>query len=289
MGQSTSRNQNHDDLVGVLYVVATPIGNLEDMTYRAVATLKAVDRIACEDTRVTKRLCDHYGVDTPLLRHDENNTTKVTPGILNLLGSGRSVALVSDAGTPAISDPGERLVRQVVAEGFAVVPIPGASAVIAALSACGLPTGNFRFHGFLPKREGGRRTIWASLHPGTHALYCPARDLAKVVRELDGILPDVSMVIGRELTKLHESWYRGKPADVLAGLEDETHSAKGEAVIVVHRVAQHGEATDEQLAEALRPLLEGGVRTKPAATEVASEFGVPKRRVYQLAIKLMDN
>jgi len=288
-GQANHRaNHRANHLVGALYVVATPIGNLEDMTFRAVRVLKEVDRIACEDTRVTRRLCDHFGIDTALMRYDEHNTAKVTPSILNILGGGRSVALVTDAGTPGISDPGERLVRQVVLEGFPVMPVPGASAVIAGLSASGLPTRTFKFHGFVPKKQGERKAVWASLPPGTHALYCPARDLEKVVAEIDTGMPEVSVVIGRELTKLHESWYRGTPAEVLAQLGEADAAHKGEAVILLHRLAQHGEATDEQLASALRPLLEGGHRTKHAAAEVSAQFGVPKRRVYQLAIKLAD-
>ena len=277
-----------DQLVGVLYVVATPIGNLEDMTYRAVRTLKEVDRIACEDTRVTRRLCTHFDIETPLLRHDEHNTAKVTPKILNILGGGRSVALVTDAGTPAISDPGERLVRAVVLEGFPVVPVPGASAVIAALSAAGLPTKGFKFHGFVPKKTGERRTLWAGLAPGTHALYCPARDLEKIITELERSFPETTLAIGRELTKLHESWYRGTPTQVRQALEEDAHGDRGECVLVLHRIASHGEATDEQILKALRPLLDGGVRTKHAAAEVAQQFGVPQRRVYQLAIRLSD-
>ncbi|MDP6944799.1 MAG: 16S rRNA (cytidine(1402)-2'-O)-methyltransferase, partial [Myxococcota bacterium] len=152
---------------GALYVVATPIGNLEDMTFRGVRILREVDRIACEDTRITRRLCDHFGVDTPLMRHEAHNEAASTDGILALLEQGEAIALVSDAGTPCINDPGQRLIGATITAGYPVIPIPGASSLIVALSASGLPTERFIFHGFLPKKERARSACaWFRTHGG---------------------------------------------------------------------------------------------------------------------------
>lgn len=265
-------------------MVATPIGNLEDMTARAVRVLSSVGHIACEDTRVTGRLCAHLGIARPLLRHEAHNEAASTAGIIALLERGEAVAVVSDAGTPGVSDPGSRLCAAVIAAGHPVVPIPGPSALLAALCASGLPTETFAFHGFLPKRATERATSFASLGEGTHAYFCPARDLPKVVSELASCLPGARLVIARELTKLHEQWYRGTAAELAGAMNDD--SMRGEAVLMLHCTIAPLEATDEAVTEALVAALAAGARTKDAAHAVAAALGVPKRRAYALALTL---
>jgi 16S rRNA (cytidine1402-2'-O)-methyltransferase len=255
------------------------------MTYRAIRVLSEVNRIACEDTRVTRKLCDHYGIGTQLMRHDANNEAASTEGILSLLAAGESVALVTDAGTPGISDPGVRLVAAAVRDGHRVVPIPGASSIVTALSASGLPGHHFTFYGFISKRAAERRELFSTMPSGTHAFFCPARDLSVVLGDLITVLPDVQTVVGREITKVHETWYRGLAREVHASLAD-ADKPKGEAVVLLYRRPADGAVTDLDIAEALRPLLGGGVRVKEAAREVADALNVPKRRCYQLALKL---
>lgn len=266
--------------------MATPIGNLEDMTYRAVRVLGEVDRIACEDTRVTRRLCEHYGISTQLLRHEAHNEAASTEGILALLRDGAAVALVSDAGTPCINDPGQRLIGAVAAEGLRLFPVPGASSLIVAVSASGLPTDRFTFHGFVPKRHIHRSSLFPTLPAGTHAFFCPARDLVEVLGDVASALSEARVVVAREMTKAHETWYRGSPDEILQALSANGASAKGEAVLLLHRPLAVGDLSDEAIARALAPLLEGGVRRKEAVAEVAERLGVRKRRVYQLSLKM---
>lgn len=265
---------------GTLYVIATPIGNLDDMTFRAVRLLREADRIACEDTRVTRVLCQHFGVDAPLLRHDAHNEEESTRGLLALLDEGVTVALVSDAGTPALSDPGARLVRAARDAGHVVVPVPGPSALLAAASASGLPLEPLTFHGFVPKKPGRRRAALGALGPGTHAFFCPARDLKAVVADLPA---GCEVVVARELTKLYESWYRGDRQQVLAALEVEG-ADKGEAVLLVRSGTGASEPSDEVLVAALGEALAAGAKLKLASTQVATRLGVSKRRVYQLGL-----
>ncbi len=253
------------------------------MTFRAVRILREVDRIACEDTRVTRVLCEQYGIETPLLRHEAHNEAASTEGLVELLRQGRSVALVTDAGTPAISDPGQRLVAAALAAGFEVVPVPGASAVTTALSVAGLPTDRFVFHGFAPKKPGERVSLLSSLTVGTHVFFCPARDLPDILADVAEALPDAPTVVARELTKRHESWYRGTARELSRQI---TEGLKGEAVLLVHRAASDGEVSDRDIAQALLPLLGGGVRKKEAAQEIADRLGVSRRRVYQIAIRI---
>ncbi len=272
---------------GALYIVATPIGNLEDITLRALRVLREVDRVACEDTRVTARLFAEHGISTPLIRHESHNEAASTAGILELLDRGESVALVSDAGTPTIRDPGERLVREALAHGHAVIPIPGASALLTALSVSGLPAEPMTFHGFVPKKARERAAALGGLSPGTHAYFCPARDLRAVVEVLVDLDLGAKIAVGRELTKQHEAWYRGSPSEVLEALDE--NASRGEAVLLLALSGAAEVCSDEALTEALRPLLTRGVRSKDAAEEVAKTFGVRKRRVYQLALQMKSD
>lgn len=268
---------------GTLYVVATPIGNLDDITLRAIRVLRSVDRILCEDTRVTRVLCEHLGVRAPLLRHDAHTEARSSAGAIALLEAGERLALVSDAGTPGVSDPGQRLVREVTAAGFPVVPIPGPSALTTAISASGLGATGFTFGGFLPKARGALTTLLNGLPPGTHAFYVPARDLPAVCA-LTATIPTLSqLVIGRELTKTHETFYRGTPAAVASTIAGDPDAVRGEAVIIV--VAEAREFDDDAIRAALAAARAGGASLKTAAAEVADALGVKKRRVYQLGLE----
>jgi 16S rRNA (cytidine1402-2'-O)-methyltransferase len=263
--------------------VATPIGNLEDITLRALRVLREVDRVACEDTRVTARLFAEYGISTPLMRHEAHNEAASTVGILELLARGESIALVSDAGTPTVRDPGERLVRAAILGGHPVLSIPGPSALLAATSVSGLPAEPLTFHGFVPKKTRERAASLSDLSDGTHAYFCPARDLHDVVSEIGGVHPKAQIAVGRELTKQHETWYRGTSEEILGQLDE--HASRGEAVLMLHTGAHREAVTDAEIRAALGPLLEQGAHSKRAAEEVASALGVSKRRVYQLALE----
>ena len=271
---------------GALYIVATPIGNLEDITLRALRVLREVDRVACEDTRVTARLFSEHAITTPLIRHETHNEAASTAGILELLDRGESVALVSDAGTPTVRDPGERLGRETLEAGHPVIAIPGPSALLAAVAASGLPAAPLTFHGFVAKKTREREASLLALPSGTHAYFCPARDLASVVEAIALHRPEARLAIGRELTKQHETWYRGAPAEVQALLDE--HASRGEAVLLLHLGAETGEVTDEAILDALSPLLDQGTRSKEAAESVAGSLGVSKRRAYQLALQAKD-
>lgn len=218
---------------GTLYVVSTPIGNLEDITYRAVKILSTVDLIAAEDTRKTKILLDHYQISKPMLSYFDYNERFRSAQLVEKMLAGQSVALVSDAGTPGISDPAYRIVRESIDKGVPVVPVPGASAVLAALVAGGLPLNNFVFEGFLPLKKG-RKTKLESLcsEKRTIVLYESPHRIAKTLRELLDQFGDREAVVARELSKKFEEFIRGRLSDILAKIESST--PKGEFVILIH-------------------------------------------------------
>ncbi len=216
-----------------LYVVSTPIGNLGDMTFRSVEVLTQVDIVACEDTRRTGLLLQHFAIRNHLLSFHEHNKLRRTPEILEMLKNGKRVALVTDAGTPGISDPGFYLIRAAVERGYRVVPVPGASAILTALVVSGLPTDRFAFEGFLPKREGRRLKRLAALKAETRTMvfYESAGRATRLLSAMVELWGDRNVVVGRELTKMHEEVIRGKISEVLAGLEK--RRLKGELVVVV--------------------------------------------------------
>ncbi len=218
---------------GTLYLVATPIGNLRDITLRALHVLKNCDVVAAEDTRRTGLLLKHFGITKPLLSFYKFNEAKRSLQLLELLRAGKTVALVTDAGTPGISDPGQRVVRAVVAAGLRVEPVPGPCAFIAALTASGLPTDEVHFVGFIPHKSGQRRAKLESLRsvPGTLVLYESPHRLEKLLRELSEVFPDRQVVIARELTKKFEEFIRGTPAELLKKATE--RKLKGEFVIVI--------------------------------------------------------
>lgn len=218
---------------GTLYLVSTPIGNLEDITFRALRLLKEVDLIAAEDTRRTKKLLNHYQIKTPLTSYFEHTSVKKTQSLIAQLKKGKNIALVSEAGTPTISDPGYKLTKLAIENRIKVIPIPGVSALIAALSASGLPTNNFTFEGFIPRKPGKRRNFFLSLRDQKRTLifYESPRRLLITLKDLLAVLGDRQIVIARELTKIFEEMIRGRTSEVIELLEDKT--IKGEITILV--------------------------------------------------------
>lgn len=272
---------------GTLWVVATPIGNLEDITHRAVRVLGTVSRVLCEDTRRTRSLFEALSIPVPahgLVRCDAHAERDKLVEILGWLDAGESLALVSDAGTPGVNDPGERLVRAAVEAGHRVIPVPGASALTTAISASGLGGGGFSFGGFLPRGEQATRTLLAGLLPGTHAYFAPARDLVSVLEAM-ALLPSIGLVVvARELTKLHETFYRGAASDLVARMSGDPEAALGEAVLVFE--VRSAELGDDIVEGLLREQLTAGKSSKDAVTAVAGALGLPRRRVYQVMLAL---
>ncbi len=274
-------------LAAGLYLVATPIGNLRDVTLRALETLAAADLIACEDPRVTRRLTEHYGVTTPMTPYHEHNASAARPKLLARLAAGEAVALVSDAGTPLISDPGFKLTRAARDAGHLVTAMPGASAALAALTVAALPTDRFFFEGFLPPKEGQRRSRITELAriPATLIIYETGPRLARTLADLAAGLGDRAAAICRELTKLHEEVRRGDLA-ALAQAYKEGAETRGEIVIVI---APPSEGSDQPSAGEVDALLRralGRASVKDAATEVAAATGRPRREIYQRALAL---
>ena len=270
-----------------LYVVATPIGNLKDISFRALATLAAADAVIAEDTRVTKTLLAHYGISTPLVAYHEHNAAVMRPHLLARLEAGAALALVSDAGTPLVSDPGFKLVADAAAAGTTVVAVPGPSAVLAALVVAGLPTDRFFFEGFLPPRSAARRQRIAELAaiPGTLVFFESPRRLAETLEDLRAVLGARDAAIARELTKHFETVRRGTLADLATALAQED-PPKGEIVLLVGPPQEGAQALSaEDLDARLLKALETH-SVKDAAAVVAGETGQPRRQVYARAIEL---
>ena len=270
-----------------LHVVATPIGNLRDMTIRGLATLAGVEQILAEDTRVSGVLLARYAIDTPLAPYHEHNAAAARPRILARLRDGAALALISDAGTPLVSDPGYKLVAQAVAEGIAVHALPGPSAALAALVVSGLPSDRFFFEGFLPTRDGARRTRLEALAaiPATLIFYESPRRLAESLADLAEAFGAREAAVARELTKFYEEVRRGPLTDLARRAADEP-PPKGEIVIVV---GPPGVETATRAPDAADDLLRAALQThsiKDAATIVAAQTGQPRRSVYARAIAL---
>jgi 16S rRNA (cytidine1402-2'-O)-methyltransferase len=266
---------------GTLYVVATPIGNLEDMTFRAVRVLKEAALIACEDTRQTRKLLDHYGISTPTLSYHEHNEAARTGELIARLGAGESIALVSDAGMPLVSDPGYRIVAAAAAGGIRVEPIPGASAAIAALAASGLPTDEFHFAGFLPAKSGQRRRVLESLadEPATLVFYEAPHRILEALEQIAEVLGPRPVVVARELTKLHEEFLRGVATEIRETLAARD-TVKGEITILVGRPAAPP-PDNRPLEEAVADHIRAGMPRMDAIKAVAKRRGLSKRQVYE--------
>src|SRR5215831_4607483 len=272
-------------LASGLYLVATPIGNLRDVTLRAVEVLAAADLIACEDTRVTRKLLDHYGITTPLTPYHDHNAAEARPKLIARLEAGDAVALVSDAGTPLISDPGYKLVQAAREAGVSVSALPGASAVLTALAVGALPTDRFFFEGFLPAKDGARRTRIGELKriPATLVLFESGPRIAAALADLAAGLGPREAAVCRELTKLHEEVRRGDLA-ALARAYAEGAETRGEFVIVIgppDAAAREPADIDAMLRQALARL-----SVKEAVAEIAGVTGAPRREVYQRALTL---
>jgi len=274
---------------GKLFLVATPIGNLADVTLRALRVLKEVDLIACEDTRHTVRLLDHYGITTPRQSYHEHNEAGRTTQLVELMRQGKNIALVADAGTPLISDPGHTLVSACRRAGIEVVPIPGASAAIAALAASGLSADTFFFAGFLPPRSSARRQALEKLSgiPVSLVFYEAPHRLLSALEDMVGILGPRQACLARELTKVHEEWLSGTLPEILQQLKGRTR-IRGEITLVIEGnrqapvAAGHPESLQEHLQEEMQRT---GASRKEALKAVARQRGISRRAAYQLLLQ----
>ena len=270
-----------------LHLVATPIGNLRDITLRALETLAAADLIACEDSRVSRRLLEHNGIATPLTPYHEHNAAAARPKLLARLADGQAVALISDAGTPLVSDPGFKLVRAAQEAGHAVIAAPGPSAALAALTVAGLPTDRFCFEGFLPPKEGQRRNRIAELAgiPATLILFESGPRLTRALSDLAGGLGDRQAAVCRELTKLHEEVRRGTLSQ-LAQTYASGAETRGEIVIVIAPPSEDAATLSESDVDSLLRRALEHASVKDAASEVAAATGRPRRELYKRAVAL---
>ena len=269
---------------GTLYVVATPIGNLEDITYRAVRVLREADLIACEDTRHTAKLLHHYGIDKPTVSYHEHNEVTRAEELVAKLEQGLNVAQVSDAGMPGISDPGYRVIKLAIERGVQVVPVPGPSALIAALAAGGLPTDSFQFLGFLPAKRGQRRTMLEALRNAQNTIvaYEAPHRIAETMQDIVEMLgPERPVVLARELTKMHEEFIRGTAAQVLARVQE--HELKGEITLLIGKgEAQELRAGAEDIAQRLEEIMrEQKLDEKAGLKVLARERGLSKSEAYR--------
>ena len=271
-----------------LYLVATPIGNLEDITLRALRVLRLADRIACEDTRQTAKLLGHFGIKTPTVSYHTHNETSRSNELIEALKAGGRIAVVSDAGMPGIADPGAILADQAIAAGIQVFPIPGANAALSALIASGLNAERFAFHGFLPSKEGARRTFLEGLRtsaahaePTTQIVYETPHRIVDALADIAAVFgPTQPVVLARELTKLHEEFLRGTAADVLANLQARP-SIRGEMVLLLGPTPQATAAAPTTLAAEVAALIASGLAEKDALKQVAKSRNIGKSEAYR--------
>ena len=272
---------------GTLYLVATPIGNLGDMTPRALEILAAADLIAADDTRRTLQLLNHFSIKGKLIHYDENNKEKQGPVLLQELLEGKNIALVTDAGFPGISDPGEAMAKLAIEKGVTVVPVPGANACLTALVASGLPSTPFFFGAFLPKSKKNRKEQlekWKNI-PATVVLYEAPHRIVDVLEEILAAWGDRQMAFGRELTKLHEEFWRGTVSQAIAYLKENT--PRGEFVLVIDQTQEALEEDEEEKdpLEAVKEKIAAGVPKKEALAPIAKQFKIPKRDLYNRLIQ----
>jgi 16S rRNA (cytidine1402-2'-O)-methyltransferase len=273
-------------MAGTLYLVSTPIGNLEDITHRAVRLLGEVDVIACEDTRHTKKLLNHYGIKTRTISYHEHNESERAVELLGRLKEGANVAVVSDAGTPGISDPGFRLTRLAIENEITVVPVPGANALIAALVSSGMPTDEFFFGGFLPARSGARRTRLSELRSiaATLIFYEAPHRIAATLRDAQQMLGERQAVVARELTKMHEEIARGSLSELAARFSS-GESARGEMVLIIDRAVIGNESVDNDAGATIGSLVakweNEGLDHRAALKKAAREMGLSRDEAYR--------
>lgn len=273
-----------------LYVVATPLGNLEDITQRALRTLREVDLIAAEDTRHSRKLLQHFGITTPLTSYYDEVERQRAPVLVARLQAGESIALISDAGTPCVADPGYRLVVAAIEAGIRVVSIPGPSAVAAALSIAGLPTDRFVFEGFVPPKSTQRRKFFAALaaEPRTIVVYETAHRLIASLADLVEVFGDRRIVVGRELTKMYEETLRGSATEIYAQLQErETmQGIHGEITLLIAGATETAPTlSPDEITAALARLREEGMSLKDASKRLSEELRVPRRDIYQLGLR----
>jgi 16S rRNA (cytidine1402-2'-O)-methyltransferase len=279
---------------GTLYIVATPIGNLEDITHRALRVLREVDIIACEDTRHTRKLLNHYSIKTKVISYHDHNERERAVDLLKALASGENVAIVSDAGTPSISDPGFRLVKEASTQGITVVALPGPSALIAALVASGLPTDEFFFAGFLPARSGARRTRLAELRelPATLIFYEAPHRIAATLRDALDMLGERAAVVARELTKIHEEILRGRLSELAERFGSE-EKARGEIVLLIDRTQIESELNNagaiRSIANLVAEFEAAGLDHRAALKKAARELGVSRDEAYRRLVAERGN
>lgn len=276
--------------MGTLFVVATPIGNLKDITFRAIETLKSVNFIACEDTRVTKKLLSHYGIEgKKLIPYHEHNEEEAAEKIIKILEKD-DVALVSDAGTPCISDPGYRVVKKALANGFKVSPVPSAFAGAAALSVSGLPSDKFLFVGFLPhKKQAKERKLSEFINLGfTFIMYESPHRLLETLEILSEKFTNSEIFVAKELTKIHEKTVKGKARDVYSFFKENAELIKGEFVIICHPEKKEKEIDTENILKTARELKNKGLKTKQIAKEISNMYNISKNKIYKLLIKKGD-
>lgn len=272
-------------MAGTLYVVATPLGNLEDITLRALRVLKEVDCIAAEDTRHSRKLLTHYGIATPLISYHDHVERSRAPRLVERLRAGQDIALISDAGTPGIADPGYRLVCAAIDAGMRVVPVPGPSVVMAALSVAGLPTDRFAFVGFVPAKAAARRAFFAALRAEDRTIVCfeAARRLPDSLRDLAEIAGERRLVIAREVTKLYEHFARGDLRDLATRAGDLT--PRGEVTLLIGPPAAAPSQSAEDVRAAIDRLRADGLHVKEIAKRLARESGWSARDIYRLALE----
>jgi 16S rRNA (cytidine1402-2'-O)-methyltransferase len=289
MGNAAAHREAGGESKPTLYVVATPIGNLRDVSLRALDILKSVDVVAAEDTRVTARLLNHYGIAKKMIALHEHNEKRVVPQVLALLAAGRSAALVSDAGTPAISDPGAQLVAAAIDAGFRVTPIPGANAAVTALSAAGLAAPHFLFYGFLPARAAERKRELAALRGLPYALvfYEAPHRVADCIADLHAAFGDARrIVIARELTKMFETIHACPLAEATAWIEGNADRRKGEFVLILEGQPVPRSGDDQTRVQEVLEILLAEVPLKQAVALATKITGGKKNELYELALKL---
>lgn len=273
---------------GTLYVVGTPIGNLGDMTFRAVQTLQTVDLIAAEDTRHTGKLLQHFQIQTPQISYYEHNQHRRIPEVLEKLRRGKAIAVVTDAGIPGISDPGYELVKACIEAGISVIPIPGASACLTALSVSGLETDRFAFEGFLPTKNKLRQQRLQALRSQSHTmiLYESPHRLRQTLQDLAETLGgDREIVLARELTKLHEEFWRGSLTEAVESYQNS--EPKGEFTLVVAgKIQETPQLSESAIKAELEELLRRGLTRSQASRQLAQNISLPRRQIYQLALTL---
>ena len=271
-------------MLGILYIVATPIGNLEDITLRALRVLKEVDVIAAEDTRHTQILLNHYAIQTPLTSYHEHNERTKAEALVKRLLQGEDIALVSDAGTPSISDPGFRLVVQAVHAGIQIIPLPGASALTAVLSASGLPTDRVVFEGFLPAKKKQRREKLQALRDEVRTLvfYEAPHRLTEALDDVHELWGDREAVLAREVSKVHEEFLRGRVSELVRVLR--RREIRGEVTLIISGSAGESHITEDRLKAEIRELHLRGMRVKEIAEVLGEKFGYPKKEIYRLAL-----